>query len=1146
MSPKGFRLYSLTILLLGAATVSLSAAPTLEKAFIFGSRQLTCEVFNAPGTNYTVVYQGTPQQLAYDEVRGWGYEVLYPAGTSPFGNRGGYGIFGPFDDSANNRNQFPDTCPSEIYDSFIGAKNFTNECSVNTVGDPETPCAEAGLTPEGIIFRVDVPNGKYRFVAAVGSADNRHAHRIIVEDGGAGPPENLGDNFVVLVDNFDQAEYCPGTFARVGFGCFIPPPAEGPQFVNMDSEGKVTDGPPDSPTLEVTQGYIRVHQLQANSNDGACGTRDANGGDMVILEIWRVDDEQIPPGAFASATRTIDPPFQPPDSEVTITLDVQGPAGNQVTLTEQIPEGYTVTDAGGGTVGDGSLTFTIEADGQVQYKLRTPKDICKTVKLQGEVAVEGGCKLPVIGDSILRCEGALSLTGGVPAFLIIGPIDLGGNAGNNCDDNGNLATTDYIDEGIPNGVSETNTLLEEGDEVGPDFGGAAGGIGVKQAVNPAINPDWIDGILQVWVAQADANGYVNFNLPENIGDPVDDYVVYSLVYVENRTDECRNVILHVGSDDAVKVRLNGQIIHVNPVCRGIGGLGGGDLVPASLQPGVNVMLIAVVERGGGSGVRLRVLDPEGNPITDGSIVTSLTPPASMPQTISATVTRAVDPPVVEAGDTVNVTLTAEGVTSPVTVTETYPPGYTVADDGGGQVNAGENTITFTFTADGEKTYTLQAPAEGCECEVGISGEVRGEVGCPLLVTGDSVIRCTLPAPTCEPPQEDGAQLVAAFAFGVHAALPADLGEWCEVYNDPGSVYTPVEQTDPLSLQYNPDRGWGYEVLYDEYGVSPDTPYGDRGGYEIFGPFDDTANARNQFPDTCPEELYDSFIGAKNFLSECSASTVGDPDTPCAEADPPLPPPQPQGMIFRVDVPNGKYRFVAAVGEPENPHAHRIIAEDGGEGPPENLGNNYVVLVNNFDQAQWAKGETNPNEPGQGVYARVGFNGRIPPPGDGEPPDPQFINMDENGLPTADCPNSPVLEVTQGYIRIHQLQGNSNDGCGGPRDPNGADMVILEIWRVESGPQPTGFKRGDANADGGVNIADAISLLGHLFGGEPSPVCPDAADANDDGALNIADAIKILGHLFAGEGPLPDPFDACGPDPTDDELGPCNYPQEFCK
>ncbi len=80
-----------------------------------------------------------------------------------------------------------------------------------------------------------------------------------------------------------------------------------------------------------------------------------------------------------------------------------------------------------------------------------------------------------------------------------------------------------------------------------------------------------------------------------------------------------------------------------------------------------------------------------------------------------------------------------------------------------------------------------------------------------------------------------------------------------------------------------------------------------------------------------------------------------------------------------------------------------------------------------------------------------------------------------------------------------------------------------------------FRRGDANADGKIDIADAVFLLGHLFAEGPAPSCEDAGDANDDGRIDIADAIKILGHLFASAGPLPAPFGACDIDPTEDEL-----------
>lgn len=56
--------------------------------------------------------------------------------------------------------------------------------------------------------------------------------------------------------------------------------------------------------------------------------------------------------------------------------------------------------------------------------------------------------------------------------------------------------------------------------------------------------------------------------------------------------------------------------------------------------------------------------------------------------------------------------------------------------------------------------------------------------------------------------------------------------------------------------------------------------------------------------------------------------------------------------------------------------------------------------------------------------------------------------------------------------------------------------------------------GDVNNDGGVNLADAISLLTHLFVTKGLP-CLKSADANDDGKLDLADAISILTYQFQG-------------------------------
>ncbi|MEM7233974.1 MAG: FG-GAP-like repeat-containing protein, partial [Planctomycetota bacterium] len=79
-----------------------------------------------------------------------------------------------------------------------------------------------------------------------------------------------------------------------------------------------------------------------------------------------------------------------------------------------------------------------------------------------------------------------------------------------------------------------------------------------------------------------------------------------------------------------------------------------------------------------------------------------------------------------------------------------------------------------------------------------------------------------------------------------------------------------------------------------------------------------------------------------------------------------------------------------------------------------------------------------------------------------------------------------------------------------------------------------FLRGDANADGNVDISDSIFVLSYLFLGGSQPPCLSAADADDSGALDLTDGAFINLFLFLGgtTPPAPGPFD-CGMDPTND-------------
>jgi len=64
----------------------------------------------------------------------------------------------------------------------------------------------------------------------------------------------------------------------------------------------------------------------------------------------------------------------------------------------------------------------------------------------------------------------------------------------------------------------------------------------------------------------------------------------------------------------------------------------------------------------------------------------------------------------------------------------------------------------------------------------------------------------------------------------------------------------------------------------------------------------------------------------------------------------------------------------------------------------------------------------------------------------------------------------------------------------------------------------GAARGDANADGQLDIGDPIAALNHLLSSVAIP-CPKAVEVNGDGQLDIADPVYLLNHLFTS-GPAP--------------------------
>jgi hypothetical protein len=88
----------------------------------------------------------------------------------------------------------------------------------------------------------------------------------------------------------------------------------------------------------------------------------------------------------------------------------------------------------------------------------------------------------------------------------------------------------------------------------------------------------------------------------------------------------------------------------------------------------------------------------------------------------------------------------------------------------------------------------------------------------------------------------------------------------------------------------------------------------------------------------------------------------------------------------------------------------------------------------------------------------------------------------------------------------------------------ARLVPLEIRRVTLGVP---FVRGDPNADGKVDIGDAVWCINELARGGPPALCRRAADVNADESYDISDPIYLIQWAFLGGPTIPPPFPECG-------------------
>ncbi len=143
----------------------------------------------------------------------------------------------------------------------------------------------------------------------------------------------------------------------------------------------------------------------------------------------------------------------------------------------------------------------------------------------------------------------------------------------------------------------------------------------------------------------------------------------------------------------------------------------------------------------------------------------------------------------------------------------------------------------------------------------------------------------------------------------------------------------------------------------------------------------------------------------------------------------------------------------------------------------------------------------------------------------------FIAENEGGNAFADTACEVTLGAGASFPHWVVADDFNGDGQADLAIPNRTSDNVSVLLNCAGNPagECEAFRRGDANADGTVNVADPNFILNFLFQNGPPPPCREAADANGSGSVDIADPTFLLGWLFQNTGvppPAPGPSQ-CG-------------------
>ena len=212
--------------------------------------------------------------------------------------------------------------------------------------------------------------------------------------------------------------------------------------------------------------------------------------------------------------------------------------------------------------------------------------------------------LLIMQSTAMDAEAQQKITG--PWLWMIAPTPPG---------QGGAASTDVDSLAVASGGSVTEASI------------ATNGANVGEAVGPLV---WTLGEISE-TGGNNVNDVVN-KIGLGRGD-INDYSAYALITLESR--RAQRVLMRVGSDDSIKVWLNGDVVHRNAIDRGAGDFQ--DTFQVDLKQGDNLLLVKVSERGGGwsmfvgvnADVNAVYKPSRGNPIGGGARTVVSVAPSSI-------------------------------------------------------------------------------------------------------------------------------------------------------------------------------------------------------------------------------------------------------------------------------------------------------------------------------------------------------------------------------------------------------------------------------------------------------------------------------------------------------------------------------------